>query len=1548
MVQADTQLLTYNRGPVAAAATASAEADAVAQFNLRRGLRLSAEARVQAEAHLSAALSSDPNHASLLASVQASLGVSARLALAAQLDVHGLFAEACAAAEARARIQGDIKVTGQMLLDALGTDLAHQGLMAPVAAFLREVQLDAGVYAEAYFAVRARAQLMVTGSVIPLVAEDDHAAFTVAFDYGYAYIWGAGISGFLAVGVPDVPRAVGATVDAAVTEVLRILPADTPAEVDALLRMLVPLSAAAAVAVGKTLGKPQTGEPGPAPTVGDLSRAFLTEFRASALKIVLSEVVETGSRRARELIHDGLAGAALTDELRADGLAACDSARVLLAQLATAESFTDSLPPLLSLCDALAQFYADAEPELPALAEVAEVLTVTAAAAAVLYQVLGEDLGPVLPAALIERVRATTGAGGPVTVIHLVEYAGARIAGLLGGGPFGTTGWLSDVVGGTVPELMTLLWHLLDDPADPKSERKLAAKAITAVTDQIRTHLRPYIDDLPAGDLKTLTSSIDPLLDVLEAALLPLFTDPDQPDPTRASQARDELDTLLTGVFGAMIVRCLNHVISPFFDRGQQQLMELADHVDRHDPVFAQFFALANEFDVVFRITEPIVSAALRETAAMIGIAKESAFAGAIELMHAFVLLPADTTERRAQLAILADTGDPRIGETRLRQELLDALFVKSTQLAVEMVPPSIRMTSLIALDQGPVPLVTLFRDAEKIGHTTVAAINDAAHTVADIGDIVGGIITSGKVSADQLAKLGTDLKAMIGDAADLVEDVLDVVKTLSWPLFVTSTGGAGLFLRRQFDAFFDGADWLVDEIRDRLNYLVDVMVQAMVTVAQDLGVLDSGDGEDLGTLEQAVRQHTLGDPSQPGLNLLDGRVQISHANLATLVMNAATSRDDVREKVRDFHRKAVDQAQRAQRVQLLLAPGAADAKAAEAAMQATLAAQQRDTGFAFHVTVESIENHAERTSGSKMDVVIKGAGLEFVSGPHPQVRVEIGGHSATIDPAGWRIDAQGRLRGQFVVYGDPMLGAPHPFAAEGLLNVAPTIADMAADPAAPRVAPDLTGIQSAELSAIRTVELQHAADMDQTPVGFLTRSVLQNWAMNSDPPTASDFLPPALQDQRFGRRFPAVLELDRPAMVVAAAGSPAAASVIANLPGTRELAFISASQLDTLNDSQAPAALSSLTGSTGVTTLRLSTTAFSATTRSPICVVARVRPGYTTVTATVCAVPRDDQDSTTTPKAQATPDWFVLNDAAEPDPGPKPGPDPNHNDAIFESQDNIPTAMRPGSTQQVSVTMRNTGTTTWTTVDGYQLGAQTPAGNNTWGSPWIDLPDAVPPGQDVTFTFTITAPPLPGGTFQWQMVRNQTGLREWFGSLSEPRDIGVSVNQALFVNQNVPSKIPRLSAATASVTMRNLGTTTWTAAQGYRLGSQSPQDNTTWGTARQELPNEVPPGAETTFSFTIPAPHTPSAMFQWRMLQEGQEWFGEPSTTVQITLSEPVECAAIRATMTQIEHKIAALQKKIKSAPPGEKGAIAEQIRDAEDEIAGQKKQFDTLGCSA
>ncbi len=119
------------------------------------------------------------------------------------------------------------------------------------------------------------------------------------------------------------------------------------------------------------------------------------------------------------------------------------------------------------------------------------------------------------------------------------------------------------------------------------------------------------------------------------------------------------------------------------------------------------------------------------------------------------------------------------------------------------------------------------------------------------------------------------------------------------------------------------------------------------------------------------------------------------------------------------------------------------------------------------------------------------------------------------------------------------------------------------------------------------------------------------------------------------------------------------------------------------------------------------------------------------------------------------------------------------------------------------------------------------------------------------------------------------------------------SPNNSVFVSQTPPPSVMTTGqTANVSVTMQNTGTNTW--VQGgpnpYRLGSQNPQDNWTWGFGRVNLPvASVAPGASVTFTFTITAPSTPGTYhFQWRMVQEGIQWFGAFSTNVDVVVNAP------------------------------------------------------------
>src|SRR5882672_58639 len=113
-----------------------------------------------------------------------------------------------------------------------------------------------------------------------------------------------------------------------------------------------------------------------------------------------------------------------------------------------------------------------------------------------------------------------------------------------------------------------------------------------------------------------------------------------------------------------------------------------------------------------------------------------------------------------------------------------------------------------------------------------------------------------------------------------------------------------------------------------------------------------------------------------------------------------------------------------------------------------------------------------------------------------------------------------------------------------------------------------------------------------------------------------------------------------------------------------------------------------------------------------------------------------------------------------------------------------------------------------------------------------------------------------------------------------------LSGNDAAFVSQSVPATMTAGEAYAVTVRMLNQGTTTWTPGQLYRLGSQNPQDNTTWGLGRVDLSagDSVSPGATTTFSFVVTAPSSPGSYnFQWQMVQDGVEWFGAKTLNMAV-----------------------------------------------------------------
>lgn len=236
-----------------------------------------------------------------------------------------------------------------------------------------------------------------------------------------------------------------------------------------------------------------------------------------------------------------------------------------------------------------------------------------------------------------------------------------------------------------------------------------------------------------------------------------------------------------------------------------------------------------------------------------------------------------------------------------------------------------------------------------------------------------------------------------------------------------------------------------------------------------------------------------------------------------------------------------------------------------------------------------------------------------------------------------------------------------------------------------------------------------------------------------------------------------------------------------------------------------------------------------------------------------------------------------------------------------------------PGQEYTVRVTMKNTGSVTWTSGN-YCLGSQNPSDNLTWGLssglsrvPLTSIQSGtqtppIAPNQQITFEFTAKRPGTGSGpfNFQWRMVQGPvSGGGVFFGekttNVAFPGNAvwlceGAPGSYAAFVTQSVPSQMYAGQSYSVSVTMNNAGTVTWTAAGGYKLGSQSPQDNTYWGTNRIALPSSVAPGANATFSFNLTAPSTAGTyIFQWAMVQDGgMGWFGYLSQSVSVNVIPP------------------------------------------------------------
>ncbi|HCP46941.1 MAG TPA: hypothetical protein DIU15_12920, partial [Deltaproteobacteria bacterium] len=124
--------------------------------------------------------------------------------------------------------------------------------------------------------------------------------------------------------------------------------------------------------------------------------------------------------------------------------------------------------------------------------------------------------------------------------------------------------------------------------------------------------------------------------------------------------------------------------------------------------------------------------------------------------------------------------------------------------------------------------------------------------------------------------------------------------------------------------------------------------------------------------------------------------------------------------------------------------------------------------------------------------------------------------------------------------------------------------------------------------------------------------------------------------------------------------------------------------------------------------------------------------------------------------------------------------------------------------------------------------------------------------------------------------------------------DSPADLDDAALVYADFPLESECNGVRSAAVTMQNTGTTTWTRADGYKLGAVDDSDPFYGPDTRVWLPADavVLPGDNWTFYIDMQAPSTPGLLTtDWQMVHEAVQWFGEEAVgEVDVTCADTTE----------------------------------------------------------
>jgi Ig-like domain from next to BRCA1 gene len=233
------------------------------------------------------------------------------------------------------------------------------------------------------------------------------------------------------------------------------------------------------------------------------------------------------------------------------------------------------------------------------------------------------------------------------------------------------------------------------------------------------------------------------------------------------------------------------------------------------------------------------------------------------------------------------------------------------------------------------------------------------------------------------------------------------------------------------------------------------------------------------------------------------------------------------------------------------------------------------------------------------------------------------------------------------------------------------------------------------------------------------------------------------------------------------------------------------------------------------------------------------------------------------------------------------------YDNAAYLSQ-STPGEMNPGQSYGVSVTMKNTGRSTWKQGN-YSLKLMniTESAAKTWSINSVDVNSTVSPGNEVVFNFTVVAPVEGAYNIQWQMADGNAFFGEPSANVpvrvlgpTPPVVTDEISNNSQFVSQQVPADMEEGHTYDVVVIMKNSGTMTWNPGENRLKISTKGGDNTeNWSVANVELSSPVYSGSNVTFSFKVTAPNKDGNYNFQSQVVKNDKFFGEPSTNVIVNV---------------------------------------------------------------